>query len=211
MPKKLITKKTRKCPEQRRKDIIQAAEELFLTPNKGYYGTSIEEITQKLGVSKATVFYHFKTKKDILKEIINSELKRISELTRNILLKDVSAVEKIQLTMDSYFAEELPLSQKYGPLFLETAYEMRWDETIEELISQGTFIPFWKMIIRQGVVDKEFSLTDDEIRIAPYIIHRAFMGSTQLLSDGLTHDDIRYGVILPVLTRFFKLPKGTLH
>jgi AcrR family transcriptional regulator len=51
----------------KRDQIIAAAVELFLV--YGYHGTSIDSIASALGVSKPFIYYHFKSKADILSAI----------------------------------------------------------------------------------------------------------------------------------------------
>jgi AcrR family transcriptional regulator len=51
----------------KRDQIVAAAVELFLA--YGYHGTSIDSIAEALGVSKPFIYYHFKSKTDILSAI----------------------------------------------------------------------------------------------------------------------------------------------
>jgi len=51
----------------KRDQIVAAAVELFLA--NGYHGTSIDSIAEVLGVSKPFIYYHFKSKADILSAI----------------------------------------------------------------------------------------------------------------------------------------------
>ncbi|MDH6116776.1 TetR/AcrR family transcriptional regulator [Kitasatospora sp. GAS204B] len=50
--------------------IIEVALELF--SEQGYEGTSLREIADRLGVTKAALYYHFKTKDDIVHGIVES-------------------------------------------------------------------------------------------------------------------------------------------
>jgi AcrR family transcriptional regulator len=54
--------------------IINQAMRLFL--EKGYYGTSIDEITQAAELTKGALYWHFKSKDDLLKRIIQEYEKR---------------------------------------------------------------------------------------------------------------------------------------
>ncbi|MCP4137099.1 MAG: TetR/AcrR family transcriptional regulator [bacterium] len=53
-----------------RKRILDVAEDLF--SEKGFDGTGMEEIARKTGINKATIYYHFKNKYDILEALFNS-------------------------------------------------------------------------------------------------------------------------------------------
>jgi AcrR family transcriptional regulator len=67
--------------EHTRARILEIAGELFQA--KGYAGTSIADIAGRLGTSKAALYYHFRSKEEILDAILGAELEahaRISEL-----------------------------------------------------------------------------------------------------------------------------------
>jgi AcrR family transcriptional regulator len=49
--------------------ILQVALELFVA--QGYEKTSLREIAERLGVTKAALYYHFKTKEDIARSIVD--------------------------------------------------------------------------------------------------------------------------------------------
>lgn len=49
-------------------EILNVAEKLFMT--KGYHATSTRQITEILGVSQPTIYYHFKNKEDIYYHVI---------------------------------------------------------------------------------------------------------------------------------------------
>src|SRR4030042_3336436 len=55
--------------------ILKQAMKLFL--EKGYHGTSIDDITQAAGLTKGALYWHFRSKEDLLERIIE-EFKRHS-------------------------------------------------------------------------------------------------------------------------------------
>ena len=48
--------------------ILNQAMRIFL--EKGYHGTSIDDITQAAGLTKGALYWHFKSKEDLLKKLI---------------------------------------------------------------------------------------------------------------------------------------------
>src|SRR5262245_57459112 len=54
--------------EATRQRILAAARELFV--ERGYAGTSIRDITERVGVTKASVYYHFSSKEEILHALV---------------------------------------------------------------------------------------------------------------------------------------------
>ena len=61
-----------------REQIRRLALELFA--QRGYDGTSLREIADRLGITKAAVYYHFKTKEDILASLVNDFFAEVDEL-----------------------------------------------------------------------------------------------------------------------------------
>jgi AcrR family transcriptional regulator len=58
--------------------IQQVAVELFT--EHGYEGTSLREIAERLGVTKAALYYHFKSKEDIIQSLVEDYLALMDEL-----------------------------------------------------------------------------------------------------------------------------------
>lgn len=54
--------------------ILNQAMRIFL--EKGYHGTSIDDITQAAGLTKGALYWHFKSKEDLLKRIVEEYEKR---------------------------------------------------------------------------------------------------------------------------------------
>ncbi|WP_309087930.1 TetR/AcrR family transcriptional regulator [Domibacillus sp.] len=59
-----VTKKA----EERRNEILDAADELF--GQKGFDGTTTNDILEKVGIARGTLYYHFKSKEEIMNALI---------------------------------------------------------------------------------------------------------------------------------------------
>ncbi|HEY1740323.1 MAG TPA: helix-turn-helix domain-containing protein, partial [Acidimicrobiia bacterium] len=83
---------TRAARESRARDtrgeILAVASELFT--DKGYDATSLREIAERLGITKAALYYHFPSKEDILRALLEpigaivGELLERLERSRNV-------------------------------------------------------------------------------------------------------------------------------
>jgi AcrR family transcriptional regulator len=62
-----------------RSRIQEVALELFT--DHGYEATSLREIAERLGVTKAALYYHFKTKEDIVASLMEDRVAELEELT----------------------------------------------------------------------------------------------------------------------------------
>ena len=60
--------------------IQQIALELFTS--NGYEATSLREIAEHLGFTKAALYYHFKTKDEIIQSLVDDQAARVDELIK---------------------------------------------------------------------------------------------------------------------------------
>jgi TetR/AcrR family transcriptional repressor of mexJK operon len=73
-----------KRSEIRRQAIVRAAAGVF--QEKGYLGTSMEEIATTAGVSKQTIYNHFSDKEQLFFEIVLATTGDIDEIVRQVVL-----------------------------------------------------------------------------------------------------------------------------
>ncbi len=158
--------------------IIQAALEVFV--RKGYHGSSVHEITKKIGLTKGALYAHFAGKGELLLRIIAEfKLKFIDGMVKAIEHVEGDALDKIHsvLSFNAWFAvenqslcafltfltTELNADVDFEPA-LKSVYR-EYQKVISEVIGQG---------IRQGLFKKELD---------PDITALTFMA----LHDGVLH------------------------
>lgn len=81
--------------EERKKEILDVAEELFTT--KGYDNTSTADILERVGIARGTLYYHFKSKEEILDALIDRIMQEIVYNVKVALSGNVTAPQKIIL------------------------------------------------------------------------------------------------------------------
>jgi AcrR family transcriptional regulator len=90
-----------KDPEIRKKEFVAAAIELFQT--KGYEQTSVTDITNKVGVSHGAFFYYYKSKDDIMQDVMNECIVMDIQLVKGLIDdRDMSAKEKFKVIMNTF-------------------------------------------------------------------------------------------------------------
>jgi len=73
-------KRITKGPEERRRELIDTAERLFM--KKGYEHTAISDIVKELNIAQGTVYYYFRSKEEILEAVVG---KSITVLEQNVI------------------------------------------------------------------------------------------------------------------------------
>ena len=83
-----------KQPEIRKAEIVETAKKLFM--QKGYLHVITQDIVDDLKISRGLLYYHFKSKEDILKYIVEAETLKIEILLKKITYSNtLSAIEKV--------------------------------------------------------------------------------------------------------------------
>jgi AcrR family transcriptional regulator len=164
--------------EETQRKIVLAALELFV--RKGYHGTSITDIMNKVGLSKGSLYAHFKSKGEVLLKILERyQARYIDEMIRFANEGEGDALDKLhrcisfsaKITSEhenlcvflTFLTTELNADVDFEPM-LKAVYR-DYQRFISGIIRQG---------ISQGVVDKE---TDPDLAALTFMA----------LHDGLLH------------------------
>jgi AcrR family transcriptional regulator len=137
--------------EQTREHIMAKAEAIIL--QRGYSGTSIEEIIGEAGITKGGFFYHFNGKSDLARNLILRYLKN-DALFFNGLAERAHALTEdplqqllIFLKLMAEAMEEMPDAHP-GCLVASFAYEAeQFDAEVRDLNAQGVLS--WRSIFRE--------------------------------------------------------------
>jgi len=161
----------------RKNELLDTAQELFFT--KGYRRTSVDAIIKKVGVSKGTFYYYFKSKEDLLDKLVKKmtgqiqlEVKKITERT------DLDALTKLNgayITTRKIKLENIELIK----LYLKVLYK---DENIilrHKIYTSNIelLVPEFAKIIQQGVKEKLFNTP------SPHKAARLIFELAQILGD----------------------------
>ncbi|NBO75594.1 MAG: TetR/AcrR family transcriptional regulator [Betaproteobacteria bacterium] len=84
--------------DEQRDRILHQAAELFAL--QGYGGTSMNEVAQACGVSKAALYHYVRDKSELLTLIALTHVERLEQLTRDVLAQELPAPQRLsQLIM----------------------------------------------------------------------------------------------------------------
>lgn len=92
----------RKNPEVRRRQILDAAIDLFY--EYGYQKASLRDISRKVEITQAAIYYHFQNKEEILHAIIDEFSTRLDESLRACLSQEKDPIEKFRETIVTHLS-----------------------------------------------------------------------------------------------------------
>ena len=94
-----------KDPKVRKAEIMEAASSLF--HQKGYLHTTTQDIIDAVGISRGLLYYHFKSKEDILFAIVEKHIAPLVASFQSIARdQQLSAKEKVNAFLNSTMIQE---------------------------------------------------------------------------------------------------------
>lgn len=150
----------------RRDEILTAATDLFA--EKGYYATSVRDITRTVGMSKAGLYSSFRSKDSILEEIYYSVIDGMLESLEAIASSGASPAQKLrqaivtqvtgvarrvpQLTIYYRERHHLPEETAHRIRNRRRAYQDMLESILQEGIDAGDFVPVDVPVMAYGIV-----------------------------------------------------------
>ena len=90
--------------EIRKSEILDTAERLFVS--KGYENTSTTDILNEIGIARGTLYYHFKSKEDILIAMIDRQVGQMAAAAKAIAEnKEIPALQRMILAISAMKAD----------------------------------------------------------------------------------------------------------
>jgi TetR/AcrR family transcriptional regulator, cholesterol catabolism regulator len=145
-------------PEETRRLLIAAALDLFA--EKGFRGTSLQEVAERAGLTKGAFYHHFSTKDDVLHLIHDQFIDRALESQEQALTVYDTATE--QLAKMAFDTTKISIEyQKHVMVFFQelTVIGGETREAILEKRRRSTAL--FEQVVRHGVESGEFDRSLD--------------------------------------------------
>ncbi|AAC07123.1 TetR/AcrR family transcriptional regulator [Aquifex aeolicus] len=151
--------------------ILEVSKELFF--EKGYQGTSVEEIVKRANLSKGAFYFHFKSKEELITEIIERTHKKIISLFEEN--KEKTPEELLEMFLEVLYREkkvvyiflfDLLCSEKFRNIYFEKIEDAkrRFEKFLEkhfpskaEILSE-IILGFLRQLILHYVIKEEREL-----------------------------------------------------
>ena len=150
-----------------KEDILEAAAGIF--GEKGFDATSMQDIAEAVNLQKASLYYHFDSKQEILADILDHALDIINLTLEEVIAQPLSPDEKLRQAIVSYL-QTIADNRDLSAVLL---FEFRsLDPKLKELLAsrREKFERLWREMIVEGNQMGVFNSVD------PSLTGRAILG-----------------------------------
>ena len=146
---------THRTKEERRDQIISAAITCF--SEKGYYEASMDEIAKAANLSKGSLYWHFKSKRDLFQSLVERWLQEFTDSLGTTLENAATAGEKLRMMIDavkSNAAAQPELARAQLEFYALAVRDEEFKAWLQENYAADR--QFLESLLRQGIEDGEF-------------------------------------------------------
>jgi AcrR family transcriptional regulator len=129
------TRRRRVSGAQRRRLILQAAQEVFA--QRGYHGASLEEIARASGTSKALIYEHFASKRELHDQLLAEHAGELFRRFEANAAAGATGEERLRTGVDAFFAWVEERREAWRALFRDAA-DPELAPMIDRLQAQAT-------------------------------------------------------------------------
>jgi len=141
-------------------DIIQAAAQIFR--QKGYHGTSMQDIADAVQLQKASLYHHISGKQEILVSILDHALDLMVDDLEKVIASDASPAEQLRRAMFTYVSRLADEADLAAVLLLEHR-SLDDDARASHIRRRDRFESLWRAIIQRGIELGEFRPQDPRL------------------------------------------------
>jgi len=169
--------RTVKNPEERKNEILDAAEQLFTI--KGYAKTTINDILREVGIAKGTFYYYFQSKEEVMEAVVSRFISKGALAAKEIAEdSQLNAHEKLLSILLSQKAE--PASNKEQ--MIEELHQVANAEMHQKSITESVIqlAPILAVVVEQGIREGVFQ--------TPYPLETSellLVSSSMLFDEGM--------------------------
>jgi AcrR family transcriptional regulator len=150
-----------------REGILEAAARIF--SKKGFHATSMQDIAEAVNLQKASLYYHFESKQEILIAILDHALDLINGRLELVLLQSLSPEEKLRQAMITYM-QTIAENQNLSAVLLLELRSLDPELKARHASRREKFERLWRDLIIEGVQEGKFDSVD------PSMTGRAILG-----------------------------------
>jgi AcrR family transcriptional regulator len=141
--------------------IIRAAAHAF--GRKGFHATRLEEIAADLNLTKASLYYYFSTKEELLFEVHLLSLQDVLDRMDRILATEKTPIAQLEAVITEHL--RVLASDYEGAFLLQQEYELPENYRAEIVQLRDTYEHRLLEIIREGVRQRQFRVKNAKVTV----------------------------------------------
>ncbi len=141
-------------------NILDAATALFC--EKGYANVTVQEIADRAGLNKATLYYHMESKEELLFSIFDTICSLLIRKFKEVMKRPISPAQKLQEIIHAYLTSLSEHPQAFR-VFVSEGRELRGEHQKHIHKECNLIIRMVEEILHEGVNKGAFSLSDISI------------------------------------------------
>jgi TetR/AcrR family fatty acid metabolism transcriptional regulator len=144
--------------------ILKAAEKVFFS--QGFFPARMEDIAEKAGVAKGTLYLYFKDKTSIYIHLMNHRLEEVVTVLKTIQKKKMSATEKLGKIFKSwadYYAQAKGMTSFVSIENINLTQELMKEMETQIKPKMIKMVDTVTEIIKQGIAEHEFTKVNPKI------------------------------------------------
>lgn len=198
-----IAERKEREKEQRRNDIIDAAERVFFS--KGVDAATMDHVAEEAELSKGTLYLYFKSKEELYFAINHRGLKILESLFTEAVEKTKSGLEKVRAVGMAYFRFYDEYPHYFNALLYYEAKEVK-EMKVDSVLSECADAGFHSMqiligAIRAGIQDGSIHPSNDPEKTA-LLLWGMTSGLIQLVALKGQHMSQEHGMDIEGLTPY---------
>lgn len=134
---------------------------MMLFANKGYDATSIEEITATVGVAKGTLYYHFSSKEEIFRFLVEEGVELLKTSISLKTKKQKNSIDKVR----AITLIQIKVLFKYEN-FMSIILSQMWGTDEKSILCRKYIFEYIQMIediIKEGIEKQEITNGDEKV------------------------------------------------
>lgn len=141
-----MTVARRRTREQREPEILAAARELLET--RGLVGTSVAEVAARVGVSEATVFNYFPTRRDLMFRVISDWMTPVIDRLETDLRRIEGVRARLGFLVERHFRDMAAAPGMHRLIYRELHWDDYYGTTLHGLNQRYSGLIVW--IVNEG-------------------------------------------------------------
>lgn len=194
-------------PQIRINEILDTAKYLF--SSKGYFGTTVSDIAKKMGVTQGMFYYYFKSKEEILEELLKRQTAILVSEVREMTYSSFLPSEKLGL-LTGIIIKSI---RAQGMELLDTVYHEKNLHIKNKLIQEvtGLLTPWGLKILEEGQRCGEFKVEHPPTSWSFILLVNEFLIDAlyEKIADDLL--ELRVRLAESLIERVVGLPAGKIH